>query len=196
MAAGWVYTINLVLIRLDIMKKAILHVLVSGCLFSMAGAATAAADTGNIKFIGDITTSACAIGGGQQGADMTVTMGSIPTHMFQSVGDRSPETDFTITLIGCDTSVSDTAEISFTPGAGSVINSRLLSLENASGATGVAVGLAEANGQDIVVGGSAVSYSLLDGTNVLNFKAFYEATAATVTAGAANARAVFAVAYP
>jgi len=177
------------------MKKAILKVLVSGCLVAMAGAA-AAADTGNIKFIGDITTSACAIGGGQQGADMTVYMGSVPSSTFAAIGDRGPMTDFSITLIGCDTSVSDTAAISFTPGAGSVINTRLLSLENASGATGVAVGLAEQNGADIIVGGSAVSYSLVDGSNVLNFKAFYEATADTVTAGAANARAVFAVAYP
>jgi len=60
----------------------------------------------------------------------------------------------------------------------------------------VAVGLAEQNGNDIVVGGPAVSYNLVDGSNVLNFKAFYEATSATIVAGPANARAVFAVAYP
>jgi len=177
------------------MKKAILSTLVTTCLAALAGAATAA-DTGNIKFIGDITTSACAIGGGQQGADMTVYMGSIPSSYFTAIGDRGPMTDFSITLIGCDTTVSNTASISFTPGAGSVVDSRLLSLENGAGAQGVAVGLAEQNGTDIVVGGPAVSYSLVDGSNVLNFKAFYEATSATVVAGPANARAVFAVAYP
>ncbi|HYG44204.1 MAG TPA: fimbrial protein [Bordetella sp.] len=177
------------------MKKIVLNALVSGFLATMAGAALAA-DTGNISFVGEITTSACSIGGGQQGTDMIVPMGSISTNMFSSgLGSKSPEVDFTISLLGCDTTVANTAHIAFRPGAGSVVDSRLLSLESGAGAQGVAVGLATASGTAIVVGGAAGNYSLIEGTNILRFKAFYEATAATVTAGSANARAVFEVTY-
>lgn len=192
MISDQVHTVNSVFTRLIIMKKVILSALVSGCLATMAGAAVA--DTGNISFIGEITNNACAIGGGQQGADMTVLMGSVPATMLAAVGDRGPETEFTITLIGCDTSIQETAAISFRPGAGNVVDSRLLSLESGAGAQGVAVGLSTAVGDDIIVGGGSTPYTLIDGTNILRFKAHYEAVG-TVTAGPANARAVFQVDY-
>lgn len=175
------------------MKKVLLSALVSGALATAAGVVSA--DTGNISFIGEITTSACAIGGGQQGAEMTVAMGSVPVTMFNAVGDKGPETEFTIALIGCNISVADTASLSFRPGAGSIIDNRLLSLESTAGAQGVAVGLATASGTDVIVGGPATTYVLIDGTNVLRFKAFYEAIAPSVTAGSANARAIFEVTY-
>ncbi|KRC72970.1 S-fimbrial protein subunit SfaA precursor [compost metagenome] len=174
------------------MKKTLINALFAATLAAIAG--TAAADSGRISFEGEITESACSIGGGQLGSNMTVSMGSISTNMFSGVGVRGPKQDFTISLLGCDISVATTASISFAPGAGSVVASRLLGLENASGARGVAVGL-EQDGTDIIVGGAAKSYTLQEGTNNLNFKAFYEATDANVTAGAANARAVFEVTY-
>lgn len=177
-----------------IMTKTLLNTLLAASFVVAAGTA-AAADTGNISFQGDITQSACSIGGGQQGADMLVKMGSISTNMFKAVGDKGPQTDFKISLLGCDTTVSQAATISFAPGAGSIISSRLLSLENGSGAQGVAVGLADDNGTPIAVGGAGATYNLVPGTNNFNFKAFYEATSATVTAGKANAQAVFQVTY-
>ncbi|EFF74329.1 fimbrial protein [Achromobacter piechaudii] len=175
------------------MTKTILSTLLAASFMVAAG--TAAADSGNISFQGDITQSACSIGGGQQGADMVVKMGSISTNMFSGVGSKGPETNFTIALLGCDTTVSTSASIAFRPGAGSVISNRLRSLENGSGAKGVAVGLVAEDGTAIAVGGTGVSYNLVKGTNNFNFKAFYEATDAAVTAGKANAQALFEVQY-
>jgi len=188
------FTTQLKLDFSNIMTKTLLNTLLAASFVVAAGTA-AAADTGNISFQGDITQSACSIGGGQQGADMLVKMGSISTNMFKAVGDKGPQTDFKISLLGCDTTVSTAATISFRPGAGSVISSRLLSLENGSGAQGVAVGLSDENGTAIEVGGTGRQYNLVSGTNNFNFKAYYEATAATVTAGKANAQAVFEVQY-
>lgn len=176
------------------MKKTLANVLVLAGFAAIAG--TAVADSGNISFQGEITQSACSIGGGQQGANMVVPMGSISTNMFNGVGSKAGDgTDFTIALLGCDTDVSENASISFRPGAGSVINNRLLSLENGSGATGVAVALVAEDGTAINVGGTATTYTLVKGTNNFNFKAYYEATAADIKAGKANARAVFEVTY-
>ncbi len=175
------------------MKKLVLNTLIASTLVAVAGIASA--DTGNISFQGEITTSPCSIGGGQQGSDMVVSMGSISTNYFAAVGDKGPQSPFSIALLNCDTDVMHTAAISFRAGAGSVVNTRLLGLENGSGAQGVAVGLVDERGNEVVVGGAGVSYTLAEGTNIINFKAFYESTAATVTAGPANARAVFEVTY-
>ncbi|MCS3509265.1 fimbrial protein [Achromobacter sp. JUb104] len=161
----------------------------------VVGASTAVADSGTISFQGDITQSACSIGGGQQGADMIVKMGSISTNMFSGVGSKGPETNFTIALIGCDPTVSTAAAIAFRPGAGSVISNRLLGLENGSGAKGVAVGLVTEDGTAINVGGAGVSYGLVKGTNNFKFKAFYEAIEKEVAGGKANAQALFEVQY-
>ncbi len=175
------------------MKKTLITSLVAASFALLAGGASA--DTGKINFQGVITESACSIGGGQLGTDMVVSMGSISTNQFTAVGDRSTMTDFTIALLGCDTTVAQTASISFRPGAGSVVGNRLLSLENGGGAQNVAVGLVDSQGADVIVGGPAVQYGLVNGDNNFYFKAFYEATGANVVAGSANARAIFEVTY-
>ncbi len=175
------------------MKKLVINALVASTFAAFA--ASASADTGNISFQGEITTSPCSIGGGQQGADMVVSMGTISTNNFSAVGDRSPAVPFTIALLNCDIATQQTASIAFRPGAGSVISSRLLGLESAAGAQGVAIALVDGSNNDVIVGGAATSYTLVSGNNNFNFKAYYEATAATVTAGPANARAVFEVTY-
>jgi major type 1 subunit fimbrin (pilin) len=175
------------------MKKTLIASLFAASMAVMAGSASA--DTGTINFQGEITNSACSLGGGQLGTNMTIQLGLISTNMFTAVGDRSPLVDFTISLVGCDTSVAQSVELGFAPGAGSVVNSRLLSLENGGGAQGVAIGIVDAVGTDVVVGGAATTYGLVDGTNNLNFKAFYEATSTTVTAGAADGKAIFTLTY-
>lgn len=174
------------------MKKALINSLIAVGLAAAAG--TASADSGTITFQGVITESACSISGSDTA--MTVPMGSIAKHEFSGVGSRNTMgANFSISLIGCDTTVAQTASIAFNAGAGSVINNRLLSLENLAGAQGVAIALVDNAGQDILVGGTPVSYPLMNGTNQFNFKAYYEATDATVTAGSANGRAIFEVTY-
>lgn len=175
------------------MKKTLITSLIAASMAVMA--ASASADTGTINFQGEITNSACSLGGGQLGTNMTIDLGQISTNMFADVGDRSPLVDFTIALLGCDTTVAQNVDLSFAPGAGAVVDNRMLSLENGGGATGVAIGLQDQNGADVLVGGAATTYGLVNGTNNINFKAFYEATSATVTPGSANGRAIFTLTY-
>jgi major type 1 subunit fimbrin (pilin) len=175
------------------MKKVLISALMAAGLVAAAGTASAA-DSGTITFQGSITESACSISGAD--TNMIVPMGSVAKHEFQNVGDRNTSgADFSISLINCDTSVAANASIAFTPGAGNVVDNRMLSLENLAGAQGVAIALFDAANNPIIVGGSAVTYGLMDGTNQFHFKAFYEATSATVVAGPANGKAVFEVTY-
>lgn len=176
------------------MKKLVINALIASAFAAFAGAASA--DTGNISFQGEITTSPCSIGGGQQGADMVVSMGSISTNYFTNAGDRGPASAFSISLLNCDVTTLGTATIAFRPGAGSVVLGRLLGLENGAGAQGVAIALEDIESDsDVVVGGAGKSFTLAEGTNVFRFNAYYEAIDSTVIAGSANARAVFEVTY-
>lgn len=175
------------------MKKTLITSLIAASMAVMAGGASA--DTGTINFQGEITNSACSIGGGQLGSNMTVSMGTISTNQFVAAGDRSPLVDFTISLLGCDTSVSQSAAIGFTAGSGSVLPGGLLSLENSGGAQNVAIGLQDQNGADVNIGGAATTYTLINGNNNFNFKAFYEALTDDVQPGSANGRAIFEVTY-
>jgi len=178
------------------MKKTLIASLFAASMTVMAGSAIAQeVDTGTINFTGEITNSACSLGGGQLGTNMTIELGQIASTAFTAAGDRGPMSEFTIALIGCDTSVASSVSLGFAPGAGSVVNTRLLSLENAGGAQGVAIGIVDAQDADVVIGGTPVTYGLQSGDNNLRFKAFYEATDATVTAGAANGIAIFTLTY-
>lgn len=175
------------------MKKTLITSLIAASMAVMAGGASA--DTGTINFEGEITNSACSLGGGQLGTNMTIQLGLISTNIFTAVGDRSPLVDFTIALVGCDTTVAQNVELSFAPGAGAVVDGRLLGLENGGGATGVAIGIQSQDGEDVLVGGLPVSYGLNNGNNNLNFKAFYESTTLLVEAGSANGKAIFTLTY-
>lgn len=175
------------------MKKLVINALIATSFSAFAGAVSA--DSGNISFQGEITTSPCSIGGGQQGANMVVSMGSISTNNFNAIGDRSPAVPFTISLLNCDITTQQLASISFRPGAGSVISNRMLGLESANGARGLAIALVDEDGIDVLIGVGTRTYTLIAGNNNFNFKAYYEATDTSVTGGAANARAVFEVSY-
>ncbi|OZI77309.1 fimbrial protein [Bordetella genomosp. 12] len=175
------------------MKKVLIATAIAASMALMGN--SFAADTGTINFEGEITNSACSLGGGQLGTNMTIQLGLISTNRFAAAGDRSPMVDFTIALVGCDTSVAQNVDVAFAPGAGAVVNSRLLGLENNGGAQGVAIGIQDQDGANVVIGGPATRYGLSDGNNNLNFKAFYESTSATVVAGSANGKAIFTLTY-
>lgn len=176
------------------MNKVLGSALMAAGLVMSAGSASAA-DSGTITFQGSITESACSISGAN--TSMTVPMGSITKNEFSAVGDRnSVGSDFSISLLECDISVASKANIAFKAGAGTVVSSRMLSLENLAGASGVAIALVDSANNNIAVGGTGVTYNLQPGTNQFNFKAYYEAILDTVTAGPANGKAIFEVTYP
>ncbi len=157
------------------------------------GTASAAPNTGTINFQGHITESACSISGGD--TNMTVPMGSISKNEFTAAGTRnSTPANFSISLLNCDTEVSENATIAF---AGNTVGTGLLALDPA-GAKGVAIALLDASsGNVITIGGPGVSNVLTKGTNEFKFDAYYQATAAVddIVAGAANAKATFTVTY-
>lgn len=152
---------------------------------------------GNIHFKGDLVNAACAVS--TESADKIVRLGQYRTATFTKAGDTSAKVPFTIVLNDCDTSVSSTASVAFT-GQTDATDPSLLAIAsdgNTTTASGVGIEILDNASKVLTPNGSSFStaQALVDGTNTLNFAARYKATAASATAGQANADATFVMKY-
>lgn len=150
------------------------------------------ADAGTINFKGNVVAAACDITvDGTSSAD--VALGDWPTSTFKNTGDKSSPQPFTLAVSNCN---SGTYQFAFT-GTADTTNTNLFKV---SAATGVGIGIASADGTTAVnintTASSTSNASLTTtgasagaATGTLNLQAFYQATGATVAAGAANATA-------
>ncbi|WP_302329083.1 type 1 fimbrial major subunit FimA [Pseudomonas triclosanedens] len=182
------------------MKKALLAAAVASL---MAGAMTAQAattvDGGTVHFTGQLINAACVVDVNSQ--DQTVDLGQYRTATFNAVGARSASVPFTIQLKDCDTTVSSSAAVAFT-GQQDAANDTLLAVNsavtNGTTATGVGIEILDTDSKVLTPDGTAFStpQTLIDGFNTLHFSAAYVATAASATAGRADADATFVVQYP
>lgn len=152
---------------------------------------------GSVHFQGQLVNAACAVS--TQSDAQIVKLGQYRTASFTKVGDTSSQTPFNIVLTDCDSSVASTASVAFI-GQTDATDPTLLAV-NASGngvtAKGVGIEILDRASQSLSPNGTSFStaQTLNDGENTIPFTARYKATAATATAGAANADATFVMKY-
>jgi major type 1 subunit fimbrin (pilin) len=173
-------------------KKMILVALATGAVLT---AVNANAADGTVNFTGEIIDQACTVDIGSNNT-MTVDLGRVARTAFQNTGDESDSTKFTIKLINCPSTVTS-AQVKF-DGANDSNNSDLLAITSGSAAAGgVAIKLMTAD-KSLLGLNQANSYSyplVTTADNNLDFYAAYKSTAASVSAGTANAVANFTVNY-
>ncbi len=161
---------------------------ICGSVISAANAAD-----GTINFTGEIIDSACTVS--TTSADQTVVLGTVSNKAFSAAGDTAAATAFQIDLTDCPATVTS-ATVKFDGTAYQGDNSALALTPDAGAATGVAVQIRNADNSVLPLFTDSNSITLAqDTTNTLNFNAAYVATAATVTAGPANAVTTFSVVY-
>ncbi|MDQ0037060.1 major type 1 subunit fimbrin (pilin) [Variovorax boronicumulans] len=183
------------------MKK---FVLIKFASLAVAGvlSQSAFAIDGTINFTGEITTQACSVSPNSQ--NLIVPLGKVSTNAFggspATIGAKSTPAQFTIDLLGCDTTTIKNASVSFS-GNADLDNNTKLRLANAgqvgaASALGVAIEIGDSAGTKIDLNtGNSGDYILGQGDNSLKFQAAYIATRAVVAAGPANAVAQFTIAY-
>lgn len=173
------------------MKKRLIAIaLLTGSAFT--GVANAA--DGTINFTGNITDAACTVSAST--ATQTVAMGTVSSGSMTTVGASSAPTRFNITLSACPATATSAA-IKF-DGPSDTMNSSLLALTNVPGvATGVAIGLYEADSSTLIPVGSASAKHTLTatGNNTFDYYAKYVSTNTTIVAGTASAVSNFTVVY-
>ena len=144
----------------------------------------------NIELRGRVVDYSCYVETGDD--NKTVQLGTWQTKHLSTTGSTTQSMPFTLKLTGCP---PGSASITFS-GKKAAASPDLLSLNNTSGATNIAVELLDEDksrlpldqaSQDVVLDGN--------GNATLNFFANYIATADNPTAGRADADATFMINY-
>ncbi|HEY2451831.1 MAG TPA: fimbrial protein [Scandinavium sp.] len=173
------------------MKK--LNIVISLITASAITTFSAFSDDGKINFIGSITDSACTVVNNVSNP-LNVTLGSVSSTAFSGAGSTAAPTKFTISLTDCPINAT-TASVKFDGTADSNVSS-ILALTNEAGvAQGVGIQLVDNQNVVVPLHTASSDYPLVEGDNSLDFVARYYATAATVSAGPANATSNFTIIY-
>lgn len=150
---------------------------------------------GQVRFEGEVVSAACAVD--NESRDKLVQMGQVRVLDFaNTIGAEAGGNDFTLKLVDCDTSVSTTAAINF-QGNVDKDDAEALAINSLSGAAkGVGIYLYSEDGEKVEFNApSQYTKTLIDGTNVFNYRATYVSTNTDVKPGVANAVAQFTVTY-
>lgn len=174
------------------MKKTFLAMMMAGSVMAMTGAAHAT--DGTVKFVGSIIDEACNIN--TTNADQTVELGTVAASTFgASGGVQSSAQKFNIVLTGCP---EGNVGIGFS-GVADDVDTTLLKLDADQTATGVGIRINNADGTQIKLNDTAdasrVAVPTGGGNVTLSYVGQYQSTAASITAGTANATAQFTVLY-
>ncbi|ASU37301.1 fimbrial protein [Herbaspirillum sp. meg3] len=179
------------------MKKTIISSLLA--IAALAPVASFASD-GTINFTGTVTNQTCTINGGSP--NFSVTLPKVSASSLATAGAKAGQKPFTIALTACSTK-SGGARALFEIGSGVNTNTgRLINtVTDNTGAKGVEIGLATANGTDILVNGVSTqpqSFVAIDanGSATLNYLAQYVATGTVPTgAGATTSSVTYSIEY-
>ncbi|EIC85997.1 type 1 fimbrial major subunit FimA [Serratia sp. M24T3] len=173
--------------------------LVAVCANATAGTTTTnTVNGGTVHFTGQFVNAACAVS--TDTADQTINLGQYRTASITAAGQTTTNIPFNIKLVNCDTTVATAASIAFT-GTPDEDNSTLFAVNaggtNSTAASGVGIQLLDSASNDLPPDGTtySVAKTLTDGDNTIPFTARYKSTAATVTAGQADADATFVIQY-
>lgn len=155
---------------------------------------SAMAADGQVNFKGEILDAACTVVNSVS-SPLDVNLGQVAKTAFSGAGSTAAATKFTLQLKDCPSSVTK-ASVKFDGTSVAGDNSVLALTQGAGVATGVGIQLSDASNAILPLFTASTSYPLVStGTNNLDFIARYIATAATVTAGPANAVASFSIIY-
>lgn len=177
-----------------------LNKFIVGALFAsgLASFATMAAYTGDptngrIVFEGELVNAACGLS--EESSPVKVNFYQIPVSHLQN-GERAGTVSKEIILQGCDTTVAQTATVTYTP---STVNPRDRSLAafTSGTASGAGIGLKDNGNQDVVWGRASTAVNLTNGRSAIPFIAYLKSDNASnaVTPGSFNSTINFEINY-
>lgn len=149
--------------------------------------------TGQIEFQGELVNTACGLAPGS--SPVSVDFGQIPVSALAN-GAHAGNVHQNIELQHCDTTVAQTAEVTYTPTSVNPTDASLAAFTSGT-ASGAGIGLRDSASQDVVWGTATTPVQLVDGANAIPFVAYVkaESTSATVTAGSFQSTVNFEIAY-
>lgn len=166
-------------------------------LFLVVGVGACRADS-QVDFDGTLVEDPCTLAVGTQGTEQTVDFGTV-INKYLYANTRSPVQTFTILLQDCDTSLGKTVSFIF-HGTEDTTQPGLLALDPTSGAQGVAIGLASADGTPLPINEDSGIFTLNDGDTQISFQTYVQASPAAIAnsaivVGEFSATATFEMVY-
>ncbi|MDX6910591.1 fimbrial protein [Hafnia paralvei] len=151
-----------------------------------------------VDFDGTLIEDPCTLAVGTQGSVQTVDFGTV-INKYLYANTRSPVQTFTILLQDCDTSLGKTVSFIF-HGTEDAAQPGLLALDPTSGAQGIAIGLASADGTPLSINEESGTSTLNDGDTQISFQAYVQASQAAIVnnaivVGEFSATATFEMVY-
>lgn len=173
-------------------KRLLSAALIAGLGLAFGPGANAA--DGTITFNGRVLAKSCVI---QNSGSIDVDLPWVYTTALANAGDTTGDTDFSISISGCDTAL--TSAQAFFSGTSINDSTNRLTLD-AGGASGVEIELLNGNGDPVLLGQSSAAlqesqvFPMTNGGATLEYTARYVATG-SVSPGAANSSVQFTMIY-
>ncbi|MDH1321535.1 type 1 fimbrial protein [Enterobacter bugandensis] len=160
------------------------------------GTASAWAANDNLQFNGTLTTEPCTLD--PDSMNINVDFGTV-IDKYLYINMRTHSKPFDIRLLGCDTTLGKSVTVTFKGTPDSELPS-LLALSSGS-ASGIAIGLEQADGTVLPINQPASASYFMAGNNVLSFRGYVQIKPSAmqnlnVARGNFNAMATFALDYP
>lgn len=152
------------------------------------------AEENNLKFSGTLVSDPCELDPAT--TDLTIDFGTVIKKGLY-LHERTNAKPFTINLIECDTAQGNQVTITFSGTESTALPGALA----VTGATGIAIGLENANGTPQALNQPTPVYTLANGTNSFTLQAYVAGEpdsirAQSITTGDLTATATFEMAYP
>ncbi|WP_075181465.1 fimbrial protein [Pantoea sp. 1.19] len=174
---------------------------------AMGSASVFAADTtsGQIKFEGELVNTACGLSANS--SPVSVNFYQVPVSALKN-GARAASVQKNIELQYCDTTVAQSAVVTYNPTSQNSVDNSLAAFTSGT-ASGAGIGLLDSANQEVQWGQATAAVRLKDGTNAIPFVAFLRAEKTTtssegsdpvvsysnVTAGSFQSTINFEIAY-
>ena len=141
----------------------------------------------NLKITGNLVTEPCTLD--LNSSDISLDFGNLVSKYFYTA-DRTPAMPFSVVLTGCDTSLGDSATVTFQGTESQELNGFLVPDDGDT--HGIAFGIETDD---------SAAFTLTDGENRLNLRGFVQAepkaiAARSIKPGAFTGTATFEIEYP
>ncbi|MBG6028545.1 MULTISPECIES: fimbrial protein [Proteus] len=134
----------------------------------------------NMRFYGELVDDPCVINPGDE--TVILTFGNVPENFFYTGIGRTDSQGFEIHLSECDLSINKKVRVTFKGDENQAMAGKgFLALSPGSRASGIAIGLEDANGSPLRINQQSSSIALDSGSSVLKFSAFIQAEPAAIT---------------
>jgi len=168
-----------------------------GAWLMVLGGASAWAANDNLQFSGTLTTEPCTLD--PDSTSINLDFGTV-LDKYLYINTRTPSKPFYINLRGCDTTLGKSVIVTF-KGTEDPELTNLLALSSGGAASGIAIGLEQADGQELPINKSAPASQLVTMNNVLAFRGYVQIKPSAmqnhnIARGEFSAMATFTLEYP